>query len=411
MVYQCHYPFRSMQTARGAKRGAFHDRLAARGAYFKDVSGWEGADWYAPPGVEPKIELSWQRQPWFPHWQAEHEATRNGVIVMDMSFMAKFLVQGRDAGRILNQLSANHVDGAAGQITYTQWLNTAGKIEADLTVTKLDDEKYWVVASDTAHRHVERRMRRHMADAHAFVTDVTSGFAQINVQGPRSRELMQSVTTADLSNEAFPFRCAREIDIGFARVFCVRITYLGELGYELYIPTEQALHVYDRIVEAGEKVGLRHAGLKALASLRMEKGYRDYGHDIDNTDSVLEAGLGFAVDLKKPDGFIGKEAVLAKKAEGPLKRRIVQILLKDPKPLMFHAEIVRRNGKPVGYIRAASYGWTLGGAVGLAMIEGGEPIDAKYLEANWEVEIANQHYPALASIKPLYDPDNKRIRS
>ena len=210
---------------------------------------------------------------------------------MDMSFMSKFLVQGRDAGRVLNRISANNVDGAAGVITYTQWLNEGGKLEADLTVTKLDDERFWVVASDTAHRHVETWMKRHTPDdAHAFVTDVTSGYAQINVQGPRSRELLQSLTSADLSNEAFPFRTAREIDIGFARALCVRITYLGELGYELYIPTEQATHVYDRLVEAGKPFGLRHAGLKALASLRMEKGYRDYGHDIDNTDTALEGG-------------------------------------------------------------------------------------------------------------------------
>ncbi|MDB5215351.1 MAG: Sarcosine dehydrogenase, partial [Myxococcaceae bacterium] len=324
MVYQCHYPTRSMMTARGAKKSAIYDRLAAKGAYFRDVSGWEGADWYAPHGTEAKVDsLSWGRQEWFPYWQAEHEAARSGVIVMDMSFMAKFLVQGRDAGRILNFISANNVDGPTGMITYTQWLDGAGKLQADLTVTKLGDEKFWVVASDTAHRHVETWMKRHIeadgdGNAHAFVTDVTSGYAQINVQGPRSRELMQSITSHDLSNEAFPFRAAHEIDIGYARALCVRITYLGELGYELYVPTEQATHVYDRLVEAGAHCGLRHAGLKALASLRMEKGYRDYGHDIDNTDSVLEAGLGFAVDLKKPGGFLGKEAVEAKKAEGPL---------------------------------------------------------------------------------------------
>jgi glycine cleavage system aminomethyltransferase T/glycine/D-amino acid oxidase-like deaminating enzyme len=408
MVYQCHYPTRSMTTARGAKRSAIHDKLAARGAFFRDVSGWEGADWYAPPGVTvPEEKLSWGRQHWFPYWQAEHQATREGVILMDMSFMAKFLVQGRDAGRLLNFISANNVDGASGMITYTQWLNEGGTLEADLTVTKLDDERYWVVASDTAHRHALTWMRRHFPDdAHAFVTDVTSGYAQINIQGPRSRELLQSLTTADLSNEAFPFRAAREIDIGYARVLCVRITYLGELGYELYIPTEQAAHVYERLCAAGEGVGLRHAGLKALASLRMEKGYRDYGHDIDNTDSVLEAGLGFAVDLKKPGGFLGKEAVLAKKAEGPLKRRLLQILVKDPEPLMFHAEIVYRDGKPVGYIRAASYGFTLGGAVGLAMIDAGETLDQAYVDkGQWEVDIADKRYPAVASIRPLYDPE------
>jgi 4-methylaminobutanoate oxidase (formaldehyde-forming) len=416
MVYQCHYPTRSMTTARGAKRSAIHDRLAALGAYFRDVSGWEGADWFSPDGSAPKEQaLSWGRQSWFETWAEEHRAAREGVILMDMSFMAKFLVQGRDAGRILNHLSANNVDGPAGQITYTQWLNEDGKLEADLTVTKLGDERYWVVASDTAHRHVETWMRRHIeADpsAHAFVTDVTSGYAQLNVQGPRSRELMQSLTSHDLSNEAFPFRAAREIDVGFGRALCVRITYLGELGYELYIPTEQAMHVYERIVEAGRAVGLRHAGLKALASLRMEKGYRDYGHDIDNTDSVLEAGLGFAVDLKKPGGFLGKEAVLAKKAAGPLTRRIVQLLVKDPQPLLFHAEVVKRNGKTVGYIRAASYGHTLGGAVGLMMVEAGEPVDQKYLDSGtWEVDIAGTSYPASASLRPLYDPDNKKVKA
>jgi 4-methylaminobutanoate oxidase (formaldehyde-forming) len=414
MVYQCHYPTRPMQTARGAKKSAFYDRLAARGAYFRDVSGWEGADWFAPPGTEAKVEhLSWGRQHWFPWWEAEHRAAREGVILMDMSFMAKFLVQGRDAGRLLNYISANYVDGPSGVITYTQWLNEGGTLEADLTVTKLGDERYWVVASDTAHRHAETWMRRHIPDdAHAFVTDVTSGFAQLNVQGPRSRELLQAVTSADLSNEAFPFRTAREIDIGFARALCIRITYLGELGYELYIPTEQATHVYDRLVEAGEPLEVRHAGLKALASLRMEKGYRDYGHDIDNTDSVLEAGLGFAVDLKKPEGFIGRDAVLAKKAAGPLQRRLVQILIKDPEPLLYHAEIVRRNGRPVGYVRAASYGHTLGGAVGLAMVDGGEPIDQAWLNQGcWEVDIAGKLYPAAASLRPLYDPDMKRVKS
>ena len=410
MVYQCHYPTRSMMTARGAKQSPFYDRLAARGAYFRDVSGWEGADWYG----NPDNALTFGKPSWFPQWQREHRAAREGVILMDMSFMSKFRVEGRDAGKMLDWISANHVDGAAGQITYTQWLDVAGKLQADLTVTKLDDERFWVVGSDTVHRHVETWMKRNIGDAHAFVSDVTSGYAQINIQGPRSRELMQLVTAVDMSNEAFPFRAARDIDIGFARVLCIRITYLGELGYELYIPAEQALHVYDRLVAAGEQVGLVHAGLKTLASCRMEKGYRDYGHDIDNTDSVLEAGLGFAVDLKKPRGFLGKEAVVADKAAGPLKKRLLQILVKDPEPMLFHAEVVRRNDVPVGYIRAASYGHTLGGAVGLAMIESkdGAAIDGKWIEAgSWDIEIAERRWPVIASLKPLYDPENKKVKA
>ena len=413
MVYQCHYPTRSMRTARDAKRSPFHDRLAARGAYFRDVSGWEGADWYAPPGHEPRVErLSWGRQNWFDWWAAEHRAAREDAIVMDMSFMSKFLVQGRDAGRVLNRISANDVDRESGVVTYTQWLDEAGKLQADLTVTKLGDERFWVVATDTAHRHVETWMRRHIPDdAQAFVCDVTSGYAQLNVQGPRSRDVLQSVTNADLGNAAFPFRAAREIDIGFARALCIRITYLGELGYELYVPAEQATHVYDRIVAAGERFGLRHAGLKALASLRMEKGYRDYGHDLDNTDSVLEAGLGFAVALDKPGGFIGREAVRAQKAKGPLKKRLVQVLLKDPEPMLFHAEPVHRDGRALGYVRAASYGHTLGGAVGLAMLEADEPIDQAFLDRGAiDVDVAGRRYPAIASLKPLYDPGMEKIR-
>ncbi|HVB44998.1 MAG TPA: FAD-dependent oxidoreductase [Streptosporangiaceae bacterium] len=412
LVYATHYPNRPVRTARGARLSPLHERLAARRACFRDVSGWEGADWYAPEGVEPEVgELSWGRPHWFGYWAAEHDATRNGVIVMDMSFMAKFLVQGRDAGRELERISANQVAARSGRITYTQWLNERGKLEADLTVTKLDDDEFFVVASDTAHRHAHTWMRRHFGDAHAFVTDVTSGYAQINVQGPRSRELIAAVTSTDMSNEAFGFRAARYVDIGYARVLCIRITYLGELGYELHIPAEQAVAVYDRLVAAGHPLGLRHAGLKALSSLRMEKAYRDYGHDIDNTDSVLEAGLGFAVALDKPGGFVGRDAVLAQKKQGPLRRRLVQVLLTDPEPLLFHAEIVRRNGRPAGYIRSASYGFTLGGAVGLAMIDADEPIDQKYLDGgDWTVKIGDAVYPAVTSLRPLYDSPGKRVQ-
>ena len=412
MVYQCHYPTRSMETARGAKVSPLHDRLRAQGAYFREVSGWEAADWYAGAGMTPQVQLSWGRQPWFADWEAEHHAARNDIVLIDMSFMAKFIVEGRDAGRFLDRLSANAVDGAAGVITYTQWLNEGGTIEADLTVTKLADDRFLVVAADNAHRHVETWMRRHIGqDDHVAMHDTTSGLAQINVQGPRSRELLQSLTSVDLADGPFPFRSARYIDIGFARVLCVRITYVGELGYELYMPTEQAAHVYDRIVAAGPAFGLRHAGLKALGSLRMEKGYRDYGHDIDNTDSVLEAGLGFAVALDKPGGFLGRDAVAAARAAGPPTRRLVQLLVLDPEPLLYHAEVVHRDGRPVGYVRSASYGFTVGGAVGLVMVDAGEPVTRAWLDAgSWEVDIAGTRYPARLSLRPLYDAANERIR-
>jgi len=414
MVYQCHYPFKSMKTARGAKKSPFYDRLKAEGAYFRDVSGWESADWFAPAGNDAKIEKhSWGREAWFAHWEAEHRAARENVSLMDMSFMPKFTVKGRDAGKVLDKLSANDVDLAANRVTYTPWLNEAGKLEIDLTVAKLDDEKFMVVVTDTMHRHAETRLKRHIPeDAHAFATDMTSAFAQLNIQGPRSRELLQTVTEADLSNEAFPYRHAAEIAIGYARAICVRITYLGELGYELYIPTEQATHVYDAIVAAGRGFGLRHAGLKALASLRMEKGYRDYGHDMDNTDDPYETGLGFTVKLGKPADFIGKAACAEKKALGVPHRRLAQVLVRNPEPLLFHAEVISRNGSPVGYVRSGSYGYTLGGAVGLFMIEADQPVDQAYIDAGtWEIDIAGKTYPATVSLKPLYDPENRRIKS
>ena len=413
LVYACHYPDRSPKTARGAKKSPFHDRLAAKGAHFRDVSGWECPGWYAPQGHEPVADrLTWGRPNWFPWWEAEHKACREGVIAMDMSFMGKFKVQGRDAGAFLNYISANEVNGEAGRITYTQWLNEAGTLEADLTVLKLDEETFMVVTSDVAHRHTETWMKRHIRDdQHVFITDVTSGYGQLNIQGPKSRELLQSITSADLSNEAFPFRTVREIDIGLARVLLVRITYAGELGYELNIPSEQAVHVYDRIVEAGEAFGLRHAGLKSLASLRLEKAYRDYGHDIDNMDDPYTTGLGFAVRLDKEGDFIGKQACIQRKAEAPYTNRLVQILLKDPEPQLFHAEIVLRNGIPVGDVRAGSYGFTLGGAVGLAMIKG-DPVNAAYLEeGTWEVDIAGTIYPAVVSFRPMYDPGMDRIKA
>ena len=413
MVYQCHYPNKSLQTARGAKLSPLHARLVEQGAHLRDVSGWECADWYAGPGeVAEPGPLTWGRPSWWANWEAEHRACREAVVLMDMSFMSKFRVQGTDAGPLLDTLSGNAVNGSVGEITYTQWLNERGTLEADLTVTKLADDSFLVVATDTAHRHVESHLTRAAVGLHAFVTDVTGAFAQINVQGPNSRALLQTLTTVDLTDEAFPFRAAREIDLGFARVLCVRITYVGELGYELYVPTEQAVHVYDRIMAAGSEFGLHHAGLKALASLRLEKGYRDYGHDIDNTDGPLEAGFGFALALDKPGGFIGCAAVASRKADGPLERRLVSVLLAEPGPLMYHAEVVRRDGMPVGYLRAASYGHTLGGAVGLAMVEGhGQDITPTWLAAgSWTVEINGAQHAATVSLRPLYDPTNARIR-
>jgi heterotetrameric sarcosine oxidase gamma subunit len=336
--------------------------------------------------------------------------------LMDMSFMAKFRVDGSGAGELLDRLSAGAVNGDPGVITYTQWLNDDGRIEADLTVTKLGEDDFFVVASDTAHGHVLARLRRY-ADPSVSICDVSADYAQLNVQGPRSRDVLTGLTGADLSTEAFGFRSAGWVELAGVRLLLARITYLGELGYELYVPAADALSVYDAVRSAGAPHGLRPVGLKALASLRIEKAYRDFGHDIDNTDCPLEAGLGFALALAKPASFVGRAAVLARKdanaAAGGMARRIVQVRVLDPEPLLYHAEIVLRDGQPVGYVRAASYGWTLGSAVGLAMVEGGgESVTPDWLSSgSWQVDIAGRRYEAEVSLRPMYDPTSARVRA
>jgi len=414
-TYKVHYPDHQPDTARGAKLSPLHDRLAAQGAYFRDVSGWESPSWYAPAGIEPVVEQeSFARENWFPCWEAEHFACRSDVALFDMSFMSKFLVTGANSGSFLNRLSTANVDEDEGKITYTQWLNEKGFMEADLTVTKLKSDEFLVVATDTQHNHVLSHMleRQKPADR-VCIADVTGRYAQINLQGPRSRDLLQSLTSFDLSG--FDFRQAAEIDIGFARLLCIRITYVGELGYELFIPVEQALPVYDRIVDAGADFNLKHAGLRSLGSLRMEKGYRDYGHDIDNTDALLECGLGFTCDFGKENGFVGQEHVekqmQQRKHEGGLRKRMAHVLVNDPEPLLDHAEVVCRNGEPISEIRAASYGHTLKGAVGLTMLESDTPINKRFIAVGeWEVMIGDKRYPCDVSLAPFYDPKNAKIK-
>jgi len=407
------WPNLQPERARDARRSAMHDRLAAAGAYFGSSVGWEYPDWFAPEGVEPKVEYSWRRQNWFEYAAEEHRAAREDVILMDLTHMSKLLVQGRDAEKALNRICANDVSVPVGRIVYTQWLNKRGTIEADLTVTRLAEDSYLLVLVDAIQTHVETWLKHHIPpDAHVFVTDITSAYNIINVQGPSSRQLIGGLTNVDMSNEAFPYLTMQEIDMGYALVKALRITYVGELGWELYVPTEFTLHVFDMLVEAGADVGLKYAGFQALDTLRLEKAYRDYGHDIDNTDTPLEVGLGFAVDFDKPGGFIGREALLRQKESGALKHRLVQFLLEDPEPLLYGGEPIYRDGERVGYLRTGGYGHTLGGAVGLGHIKNEEGVTAEFVKSEgYEIEVASVCYPARASLRPMYDPKGTRVRS
>jgi heterotetrameric sarcosine oxidase gamma subunit len=414
LQYHLIYPNKAMQTARNLRKTAIHERLAKAGAFFVEGMGWEIPDWYAPPGVEAKVEkYTWGRQNWFEYLAAEHKACREDVILMDVTSMSKFLVQGRDSERVLNYICANDVAVPVGKVVYTQWLNERGGMEADLTVTRLAEDKYFIVSAGDFYTHDLLWLKKHIPyDAHAVITDVTSGYTLLNIQGPKSRELMRRVTTADVSKEAFPYMTAQEIDINYALVQVMRVTYEGELGFELYIPAEFSVHVYDAVVEAGQDLGLRHAGFQALNSLRIEKAYREYGHDMDNLDTPLEAGLGWAVKFDKPEGFIGRDALLRHKENGSLKYRMVQFLLEDPEPLLYGNEIIYRDGVIVGYLQTGAYGFTLGGAMGMGFVENGDGATADFINSGtYEIDIAGERYPARASLRPMYDPEGIRVRS
>jgi 4-methylaminobutanoate oxidase (formaldehyde-forming) len=399
------------RSARNVRRSVIHDRLAEAGAHFAVSSGWEYPEWFAPPGTHVEVETGWGRDASFPLQAAEHRTIREAVGMLDMSVMAKLLVQGRDAERVLDLVSANDVAVPVGRVVYTQWLNAKGGIEADLTVTRLAEDRFLVVVTDLVHRRIGPWILRHAGDAHVTVTDVTAGTTLMTVQGPRSRELLGRLTSADLSNEAFPYMTAREIDVHYARVLALRVTYVGELGWELHVPADLALTVYDALLEAGADLGYRNVGLGAMGSLRLEKAYRDLGLDIDNTDTPLDVGLGFAVAWDKPGGFVGRDALLAARAAGgPPVRRLVPILVEDPEPLLYGNEPVLRDGRWLGYVRAGAYGHTLGGSVGLAMLEDPAGLPAEAIDGTRvEVEIAGVRYPARTSVRPFYDPSRSRI--
>jgi glycine cleavage system T protein len=409
LLYAMHWPFRQPETARGVRRSVLHDRLAARGAGFGVVAGWERANWFSTAGVEPRYVYTYGRQNWFPGAAAEHRAVRETAGLFDQSSLAKLLLEGPDATATLQRLCANDIDVAAGRIVYTQMLNVRGGIECDLTVTRLADNAYLVITIAAAATHDADWIRRSIGDARVTLTDVTSAFAVLGVMGPRSREILARLTNADLSNAAFPFGTAREIEVGYATVRATRITYVGELGWELYVPTEFAMGVYENVIGAGEDLGLRHAGYHAMDSLRLEKGYRSWGHDIGGDDTPLEAGLGFAVSFKK-SGFVGRDALLRQR-DIPLARRLVMFTLDDPEPLLLGDEPIYRDGALIGRITSGAFGHTLGHSVGMGYVAHADGVDATFVRTGrWELEIATERFPATAQLEPPYDPKSARVR-
>jgi 4-methylaminobutanoate oxidase (formaldehyde-forming) len=411
--YQDHWPFRQWSTARGVKKSILHDRLAAAGACFGESAGWERPNWYAGPGETPAYAYSWGRQNWFQHNAEEHAAVRERVGLFEQSSFAKLLVQGRDAVTVLNRIATANLDVAVGRCVYTQFLNTNGGIEADLTITRLSLDRFLVVTAAFTQTHVDAWIRNQIPhEAFCVVTDVTDGYAMLNVQGPASRSLLQSLSPDDFSAQGFPFATCREVRIGYQTLLAVRLTYVGELGWELYIPTPFALPIYDTLVEAGAAHGLRHCGYHTLNSLRIEKAYRDWSHDIGPDDTPLEAGLAFTCAWHKPGGFIGREALIAQRDAGIPKRRLVQFVLEDPQPLLYHNEPIYRDGVRIGLLTSAMYGHTLGAAVALGYLSHAKGVTDDFVSnGRYEIELANARVGARASLAPLYDPKSLRVRA
>jgi glycine cleavage system T protein len=412
LLYAMHWPYRQAESARGVRKSSLHDRLAQQGACFGEVAGFERPNWYAPAGVTPEYRYSYGKQNWFEYCAHEHAAVRERVGLFDQSSFAKFAVVGADAERVLNRICAADVAVPAGRIVYTQWLNERGGIEADLTVTREAQDRYLVVTACASQTRDFHWLRSHIpAEARACAIDVSSAYAVLGIMGPNSRSLLGELTDADLTNSGFPFGSSRVIDLGYARVRASRITYVGELGWELYIPSEFAQAVYDEIVRVGPRHGLSLAGYHAMNSLRIEKAYRHWGHDIGDEDTPLEAGLGFAVAWSKRDGFIGQEALQRQREQG-VRRRLVNFRLSQAEPLLYHNEPIWRDERIVGRITSGMFGHTIGRPLAMGYVTNVDGLASpEWVQAGrYTLEIAAEHFAAEASLRPFYDPSNRRIR-
>ncbi len=410
LLYDMHWPFKQVETSRNIRKTILHDRLLNANACFGETAGWERPNWYAPKGVEAKYQYSYKRQNWFEYSAEEHKAVRENVGIFDQSHFSKYLLQGKDAATVLNRIASSNFNVPIGKIVYTQLLNERGGIEADITVTKTAENSFYIVDGAALQIRTPQFIRKHILEhEHAFLTDITSGYALIPVMGPNSRALLSKLTDTNLSNETFPFGTSQEIEFAQAKLRASRISYVGELGWELHVATEFAPHIYDAIIEEGKAFDLKHCGYHAMNSLRIEKAYRHWGHDIADEDTPIEAGLSFTVDFSK-ENYLGKTLLDKQKANG-VGKRLVQFALEDPEPLLYHNEPIWRNNKIVGFLTSGMYGHTLGTAIGLGYVTNEEGVNADFIKSgSYEIEVACERIPAKASLRPLYDPKSERVK-
>ncbi|MEP1201534.1 GcvT family protein [Tateyamaria sp.] len=409
LLYADHFPYRQKATARGVRRTPFHHDLIERGAVMGELSGWERANWFANPGQNADYEYSWKRQNFFGNVAQEHKAVRENVGMYDMSSFGKIRVEGPDAMAFMNYVGGGQYDVPAGKIVYTQFLNDRGGIEADVTVTRLSELAYLVVTPAATRLADQTWMQRHVGVFNVVITDVTAGEGVLAIMGPNARKLLQAVSPNDFSNDTNPFGTAQDIEIGMGHARVHRVTYVGELGWEVYVSADMAGHVFEVLHEAGQDMDLRMCGMHMMDTCRIEKGFRHFGHDITCEDHVLEAGLGFAVKTDKPD-FIGRDAVLRKKDEG-LNNRLVQFKLTDPEPLLYHNEPIVRDNEIVGYLSSGGYGHHLGAAMGLGYVPCTGQSVSDVLGSDYEIDVAGTRVKAEVSLKPMYDPKSERVKA
>lgn len=409
LLYADHYPYLQKATARGVRRTPFHQHLLDQGAVMGEIAGWERANWFANPGQTPAYEYSWKRQNFFDNVAAEHHAIRTNVGMYDMSSFGKIRVEGPDATAFLNYVAGGQYDVPVGKIVYTQFLNNRGGIEADVTVTRLSETAYLVVTPAATRLADQTWMLRHRGGFSVVLTDVTAGEGVLAVMGPNARKLLQAVSPGDFSNDVNPFGTAQEIELGMGLARVHRVTYVGELGWEIYVTSDMAAHAFETLHAAGQDMGLKLCGMHMMDSARIEKGFRHFGHDITCEDHVLEAGLGFAVKTDKAD-FIGRDAVLRKKETG-LDNRMVQFKLTDPEPLLYHNEPILRDGDIVGYLSSGAYGHHIGAAMGMGYVPCKGESAAEVLASTYEIDVAGTRVTAEVSLKPMYDPKSERVKA
>ena len=409
LLYADHFPYRQMATARGIRRSPLHELLKQQGAVFGETAGWERANWFANEGQKREYEYSWKRQNWFENSRAEHMAIRENVGMYDMTSFGKIRIEGADAETFLNDVCANSLSVASGKIVYTQMLNERGGIEADVTVTRLSETAYLMVTPAATVVRDMSWLKRHSENHNVVVVDVTAAEGVIAVMGPNAVKLLSKVSPHDWSNENHPFGTAHDIEIGMGLARAHRVTYVGELGFEIYSSSDQTPHVFETLLEAGRELGAKLCGMHMMDSCRIEKGFRHFGHDITDEDHVLEAGLGFAVKTDKPN-FIGRDAVLKKREDG-LASRMLQFKMQDSELMLYHAEPVLRDGKIVSYLTSGNYGHALGSAIGMGYVPCEGQTADDILASSYEIEIAGQRHACDVSLRPMYDPKSERVKA